>query len=236
MVLLFKLLLAHFIGDFILQPTAWVRAKEEKKLRAWQLYIHTLVHAALIMLLLWDWSFLKWAALIAFLHFIIDGAKLMLQKEENKRGYFFTDQVLHIFSILAVYLLYQNKSLTFLVPDLDEGFWLLITLVLFNTFPAAIVIRNLLMHWTRQIENLEDESLQQAGKYIGILERLFVFVFMVTGHLETVGFLIAAKSIFRFGDLTRAKDRKLTEYILIGTLISFGMAILSGLLYLRYLN
>ena len=48
---------------------------------------------------------------------------------------------------------------------------------------------------------------------------------------EGVGFLIAAKSVFRFGDLSKAKDRKLTEYILIGTLLSFGLAILFGLCY-----
>ncbi|TVR27761.1 MAG: DUF3307 domain-containing protein, partial [Balneolaceae bacterium] len=40
---------------------------------------------------------------------------------------------------------------------------------------------------------------------------------------------LAAKSIFRFGDLTRSKDRKLTEYILVGTLLSFLIAIATGM-------
>jgi hypothetical protein len=35
---------------------------------------------------------------------------------------------------------------------------------------------------------------------------------------------LAAKSIFRFGDF---KDRKLTEYVLIGNLLSFGMAMIT---------
>jgi len=39
---------------------------------------------------------------------------------------------------------------------------------------------------------------------------------------------LAAKSIFRFGDLKEAKDRKLTEYVLVGTLLSFGIALLVG--------
>jgi len=76
----------------------------------------------------------------------------------------------------------------------------------------------------------KDESLENAGKYIGILERLLVFLFIATQHWEGVGFLIAAKSIFRFSDLTESKDRKLTEYILIGTLLSFGLAIVIALL------
>jgi hypothetical protein len=41
---------------------------------------------------------------------------------------------------------------------------------------------------------------------------------------------MAAKSIFRFGDLTKSNDRKLTEYVLIGTLTSFGTAIGTGFL------
>ncbi|RYE13805.1 MAG: DUF3307 domain-containing protein, partial [Sphingobacteriales bacterium] len=49
-------------------------------------------------------------------------------------------------------------------------------------------------------------------------------------HFEAVGFLLAAKSIFRFGDLKEAHDIKLTEYVLIGTLLSFGMAIVTALL------
>jgi hypothetical protein len=74
-------------------------------------------------------------------------------------------------------------------------------------------------------ENKTDVSLENAGKYIGILERLFVFGFIVLNQWSAIGFLITAKSVFRFSDLSRAKDRKLTEYILIGTLISFGLAI-----------
>ena len=45
-----------------------------------------------------------------------------------------------------------------------------------------------------------------------------------------VGFLLAAKSIFRFGDLKEAHDIKLTEYVLIGTLLSFGIAIITALM------
>ena len=56
-----------------------------------------------------------------------------------------------------------------------------------------------------------------------------MFCFIITNHFEAIGFLLAAKSIFRFGDLKEAKDRKLTEYVLIGTLLSFGIAILAGL-------
>ena len=86
------------------------------------------------------------------------------------------------------------------------------------------------MDWSEKLMVGNDESLSNAGKYIGILERLFVLMFVLAGHWEAVGFLLAAKSVFRFGDLKESKDRKLTEYILIGTLLSFGIAISTALL------
>jgi hypothetical protein len=47
---------------------------------------------------------------------------------------------------------------------------------------------------------------------------------------------LAAKSIFRFGDLKESKDRKLTEYVLIGTLLSFGIAIAVGMITLKLIE
>jgi Protein of unknown function (DUF3307) len=54
MILIIKLLLAHLIGDFLFQPESWVKAKEEKKLRAWQLYPHSVIHGVLSLLIVWD--------------------------------------------------------------------------------------------------------------------------------------------------------------------------------------
>ena len=65
-----------------------------------------------------------------------------------------------------------------------------------------------------------------------MLGGLLGFVFVLSGHWEGIGFLIAAKSVFRFVDLRESKDRKLTEYILIGTLLSFALAITTGMLVL----
>ena len=104
----------------------------------------------------------------------------------------------------------------------------LITALVFLTVPSSILIKTVISIWTPvtiEHSKLQTESLVNAGKYIGILERILVFVFILTNHFEAVGFLLAAKSIFRFGDLKEAQDLKLTEYVLIGTLLSFGIAI-----------
>lgn len=91
----------------------------------------------------------------------------------------------------------------------------------------------MLSGWSKALHKASEASLQSAGKYIGILERIFVFTFVVTDNWEGIGFLLAAKSVFRFGDLKESKERELTEYILIGTLLSFGIATAVGMLVLN---
>ncbi len=55
-----------------------------------------------------------------------------------------------------------------------------------------------------------------------------MFTFIYTGNVEGIGFLLAAKSVFRFGELNRTQDIKVTEYVLIGTFVSFTIAIVLG--------
>lgn len=232
MILLIKLILAHLAGDFLLQPASWVEAKEKKKLGAYQLYLHVVIHWALIILLVWDWNFLKWAIFIAIAHFIIDILKLYFQNSRTKRRYFFADQLAHLISIYLIYCWYKDYT-HFNSSYFTEQVLLLITLAVFLTVPASILIKTFIAKWTPD-DNEKDKSLQNAGKYIGIIERLLIFIFMAFNHWEAIGFLLAAKSVFRFGDLKESKDRKLTEYVLIGTLLSFGTALLTGILYSGY--
>lgn len=231
MILLLKLFLTHLMGDFLLQPDAWVKAKDEKKLGAWQLYIHALLHGLLVFLLVWDWAFWNWALLIAFVHLLIDAVKILLKKNGNQRTLFFADQLIHLASIYLIWLWYEGKPIPFYVFK-NEKSLLLITALILLTTPVSIAVKTFISKWTPQTGDNDAGSLESAGKYIGVLERLFIFVFIIIGQWQGVGFLLAAKSIFRFGDLKESKDRKLTEYILIGTLVSFGIAILTGLVYL----
>ncbi|QOG02002.1 DUF3307 domain-containing protein [Flavobacterium sp. MDT1-60] len=228
MILFIKLLLAHLLGDFIWQPTSWVADKEIKKHKSFYLYLHILLHGVLAAILVWEINFIPYAVLIAVTHGIIDLIKLNFQKPKTKRSWFIADQIAHILILIGIVLLYQNKSIIYFWQD--NEFWILLTGILFVTKPASIFIKTIISIWSPENENThQDNSLAHAGNYIGILERLFVFCFILTGHFEAIGFLLAAKSIFRFGDLQEAKDRKLTEYVLIGTLISFGIAIVTGL-------
>lgn len=228
MIILVKLFLAHILGDFLLQPNAWVADKELKKHKSIYLYIHTVLHATLAFIIVGEWDFLGLAIVLAAFHGFIDYAKVRFQKNKTKRNWFLVDQALHVLIIIGIVYLYSTESFEFVLPV--NYFWILITAIIFLTKPTSIVIKNAISIWTPENKNHQNDSLSNAGNYIGILERLFVFTFILTGHFEAIGFLLAAKSIFRFGDLKEAKDRKLTEYVLIGTLLSFGIAMFTGLL------
>ncbi len=234
MSLLLKLLLAHLIGDFFLQPSSWVKEKEKLALSSPKLYLHALLHGILVLLLLWDWQSALLALLVLLVHLFIDAVKLLFQKKKTRRYWFFIDQAAHFCALLLLSLWWEEQ---WVLPEvLFTGQSLVLyTAVLALTLPASVTIKTTISKWAPYTEEKENESLQSAGKYIGIMERLFVFIFVVIGQLPAVGFLLAAKSVFRFGDLRESKDRKLTEYILIGTLLSFGMALLLGLLTRHYL-
>lgn len=238
MILLVKLFLAHILGDFLLQPNSWVQDKEQRKHKSIYLYVHVLLHGLLSFILINNKDFIGFAIILAITHGIIDYLKLFFQKKKTKRIWFMIDQAAHLLTIVIIYWLYTIPiSATFDYKlFFDDSFWLLISGILFLTKPTSILIKTIISIWTPESKNSNDHSLSNAGNYIGILERLFVFSFIITGHFEAIGFLLAAKSIFRFGDLKEAKDRKLTEYVLIGTLLSFGIALATGLIVSQLLR
>ncbi|MFN0289920.1 DUF3307 domain-containing protein [Pedobacter helvus] len=219
---LIKLLLAHILGDFFLQPNSWVTEKERIKLKSAKLYLHVALHVALVFILFFSLEVWKQALIIGVTHYAIDAAKLLFQKTKTKRIWFFADQALHIAVIVACWLGFYDGTTIDLGFAQNPKVWLYIFGGLLLTSPTAIIIKVLI---NRFIPSKGTISLQNAGKFIGILERLLIYIFVLTNHLEAVGFLLAAKSIFRFGDLKEGSELKLTEYVLIGTLLSFGIAV-----------
>lgn len=72
----------------------------------------------------------------------------------------------------------------------------------------------------------DERDPNKVGRLIGLLERVLVLTFVLIGSMEAVGFLIAAKSILRFRD----SQTERTEYVLAGTLLSFSIPILIGVI------
>jgi hypothetical protein len=68
-------------------------------------------------------------------------------------------------------------------------------------------------------------SLPKGGQLIGRLERLMILMLVLAGEASAIGFLIAAKSVLRFNEIARDDDRRVSEYVIIGTLASFAWAL-----------
>ncbi len=225
--ILILLLLSHLIGDFYFQPTSWIIDKESRKLASPWLYAHVFIHIGLILLfsfgMLW-----RQALVTGIAHLIIDGSKLSFQNDKNKRNWFFIDQCLHIIVTICIFM--NTNNLLDLPIDyfFNINTWWIIIGTLFLAKPCSVITKVIITKWT-PAQGDDESALENAGQYIGILERLLVYTFVLNNHWEAIGFLLAAKSIFRFGNLKDAQDRKLTEYVLIGTLLSFGIALVVGM-------
>ncbi|WP_395375036.1 DUF3307 domain-containing protein [Marinicella sp. W31] len=235
MTLLLSLLLAHILADFVLQPAAWVADKDARSWQSPKLYLHALTHGVI------SWAFLAFSGgywlgilLIVISHFMIDLIKSKLQTNNNKFQLLLIDQSLHILIIVLISLMYEPQ-----LKDLwsyNHAQLILVLICLFVlTRVSSIVVKTIISGWHVMPQGNGNDSLVNAGEFIGVLERLFIFTLVITNHIQAIGFLLAAKSIFRFGDLKEARDRKLTEYMLIGTLSSFGLATLTGIAYLKIL-
>ena len=229
---LFSLLAAHFIGDFFTQTDNGIQQREEKGWRAPYMYLHGGIHFVLIWILLWNIDAWIIALIIAISHIIIDGIKVFLKGKVGTVKLFFSDQLVHIAVILTVWVWYYNPDLNI---SITNDTWFIFGGLLLVTNPAAYTIGTIMDFWSDNIKMNDNESLPDAGKTIGILERIFVYMAIIIGSPEIIGFLIAAKSVFRFGDISHAKNRKLTEYILIGSLLSFLIAAGVGLFVTYFL-
>ena len=229
---LLKLLIAHLLADFIFQTDKIVKEKK-KGLSSRLFYLHIFIVGLLTYLLYAQWT--NWWAplLIMVMHAAIDLLKIKINLK-NSCG-FITDQLLHIISILILWILVTSNTVlgvwgSLIIIELSNNALIIILAYLIVSIPASVLIGQMTRKWQKEISKEDDESLSNAGKWIGIIERLLILTFIIIGQWAPLGFLLAGKSIFRFGDLNKSGERKKTEYILIGTLLSFTFSIFIGLL------
>lgn len=220
------LLLAHVLADFVFQ-TGWMVAN---KGRAAGLVAHGAVVLACAVVTTGQVALsLIW---LTALHLAVDAVKARVGR--GLTG-FLADQAAHLLALAAL-ALWQ--------PGLfGQGLWgeiaplphLMAALAgfLLATRAGGFAIGFLMAPFAAKLVSLATgtdpttaESLPGAGRIIGLLERGLIFLLILLGQPEGVGLLMAAKSILRFGAVK--DDRALSEYVIIGTLASFGWAMLAG--------
>ena len=188
------------------------------------------------------------AIAVLFSHFIIDAIKSYAGSSTLA---FAIDQAAHVAVLVLLWAMLTNQldALIIRIFTINHNHLAVFLAYLVILQPTSIFIKQLLSPWTKQLDELnkpkEAEHLVQlpiqttlamAGQRIGYLERLLMLTFVLMNQFAAIGFLIAAKSIFRFGNLTKSEDKKLTEYVLLGTFTSVAITIAIGLFTHWYIS
>lgn len=239
-----RLLLAHIITDYIVQSEKCVKKKIKNGLKSKFFWLHVLSSGLLVYMILMQWTNWFVPLFIGISHGLIDLWKVNKEKvlnsdtericnksnnKTNVKNFFFIDQALHLLTIILAWLYLTNNFANLLtyVKDFfgNNKILVVVTAFVILIWPMGIIIEKITEGFRREIS--EKNGLNKAGKYIGILERILVLIFILLKQYTLIGFLIAGKSILRMGNDRSA--RKKAEYVLIGTLISFTAAVIIGL-------
>lgn len=253
--LLALLFFAHILGDFYFQPSSWVEDRYNNHLKSARLYQHVLIHAVFVFIILlcagYSLDIVGYGSAFIFItHLIIDLVKSHLPRTST---YFFLDQIIHFIMLVIVWGCitgHYDKVIAHVMQKVDYKFVVVLIAYSIVLKPASIIISMLLEQWSEiargssfsnesgitesisQAEKNDRKSLISAGKIIGMVERVLILTFVLLNQFSGVGFLLAAKSVFRFGDLKETNDHKMTEYVMLGTLLSVTITICVGLISL----
>ena len=218
------LLLAHTLADFSFQ-TNWM---VQNKRRILPMLAHIGVVLAASILTTGTPHPLLFA--LAAIHMLIDATKAAYFP--NRLASFLLDQAAHFASITAIVVLQPTLWSTGIwanIPWLPAAMTLLAG-ALIATQAGGYAVGLLMQPWAAETP----PGLRNGGRVIGTLERGLIFLLVLTGQAAVIGFLIAAKSVLRFG--TVKDEGKLSEYVIIGTLASFMWAIAASAATIWLLN
>ena len=237
MELLLLLLTAHVIGDFYFQPTKWVECRNANHIKSIGLWKHFIVHTLLnsVVFLLSDLSIIQSTiaiGVISISHLLTDYWK---SHRSNNLTYFLIDQAIHLLVIILVWMYFSGFTFEQVSNFIRNAFTAKNIIIAMSYVlvckPASVIISLALKKHTDSLvkdNKNQDTGLVSAGAWIGYIERCLAISFIFMGQFAGIGFLVTTKTIFRFGDLTNSKDMKLTEYMMLGTLLSYAIALLVG--------
>lgn len=231
LLLFIRLMISHLIVDFLFQMDSRIEEQSGKKWTSRWLYVHGALAGIFAYLFAGLWTAIAIPLVISVSHILIDGFKS--NYEDNTR-LFLLDQAGHVLIIWGCWLLLIDVTMADIAGLLvslmsDANVWILILSYMILIWPIGVLISKIMEPWGKEMKNASSQGLERAGLWIGYLERILILTFVLLDQFEAIGFLIAAKSIFRFGEIKSPQSRKEAEYILIGTMISFVIAIALGL-------
>lgn len=246
--ILLILLIAHIFADFFFQSKKMIDRKETNEIKAHILHaIIVLLTSSIVFLFLTiskEFNFLRFTAAIltiSILHLIFDFVKCKISSSEieTKRFLFFIDQICHILVIVISWTIAIDKInplLNFGLNFLSNFNYMLVFLAyLFCTKPVGIIISKILEKFfpvEKETDKIiEINTIKGTGSYIGIFERLIILTLVLLNQYTAIAFLATAKSILRIDNKNANEDNLFNNtYVLLGTLMSFAIAFIVGLI------
>lgn len=228
------LMLTQIFVQFYCQPRPWREEQIKKGIKSLTLVKYSVaqgVFASVVILFVTQdlQSILTLVIVLGISHWMI-GCILLLSG--NKVRVLLITQALHCVILLLIALHVCGVELATILSPLIEklhGKYLAVLIAyLLVLKPTSMLISTVLAKYS-PIDKSKNEGLIAGGEIIGYLERLLILTFVLIGQYAVIGFILAAKSIFRFGELNKESDRNLTEYVLLGSLLSVTITSMIGL-------
>ena len=225
---------AYFITEYGLQTSKIIQGKISREVLSYAKYSASYFVVALLMSVNWfSWQLIAAILFQVFFFGIFEYVSINLKSRKPQFRFEIEifDILLHIiviwFTLLILKPDFKNLDAAFTLPvSVSQSFYiklcLYVSAIIFLLNGGTILVRAVLKKVKIEDEKIEKDN---TGKLIGNIERILLFILILSDNLAAIGFVITAKSIARFEEL---KHKKFAEYYLIGTLTSAVIAILTG--------
>ncbi len=206
------LFILHVIGDFYLQNEEMATKKGCLNI---QMITHSLCYVFPFMIgLLFGLDFFT-IMILGISHFFVDIITIEAKRKYSSKELFifFVDQLIHLM-IITIYSINVELSIMVSLKTLTA---ILSLLILWK--PVGIIISMAFNLIFKKAVPIGDKDETKIGRYIGYLERTIIFILCSMGAVSTIGFILTAKTLVRYKDITNNEDHFQEKY-LIGTLLS----------------
>jgi len=176
------------------------------------------------------------------------------QKDKQSDFWFFNiDQISHLVVLVIIWIIFRNCTINVYAinqflkeAEIDisiEKIFNVLMVFLIILKPTSIFIDEFIKYLNISCDNDENDYFEKRteankesfktdkkpGAYIGYLERILVVILSLMNVWSSIGFVLTAKSIARYKQLS---DKNFAKKYLIGTLLSLSISLLTFAFYL----
>ncbi|HMD96766.1 MAG TPA: DUF3307 domain-containing protein [Terriglobia bacterium] len=242
------LYLAHLLTDFVFGSGRLVAGKRNSSALAYVEHggIHLLSAAVLLGLsspvLVRSLDFYGVIIGLTVVHLVFDRGKLSLVRLTTKAEgtlAFVAGQLVYVFPVcVAAELIAKTPlreltaGLTWVQSHAEQTLLLLVVYigVIFGGGHLVRLVTKPLLRGDLGLAGQTAEELENAGMYIGWLERFLLLTSLLLQSPATAGLILISKSIARYPEF---KSKRFAEYFLIGVLLSISIGVVGGLILLK---